>query len=116
MLHGVGYLGFNRIACAELRGDANQKTHNTDLKQISLREVQCREHPSGNVNVKQPPTYQRYPAEVVGDSPHQLQSSDVAHGKTSWLHEVKRSRRLAVWGSRRIIHRVCKLSGRLTRV
>jgi hypothetical protein len=82
-LHDVGRLGSDRIASAEFRGYANQKAHDTDLKQISLREVDGKEQLLCNVQVRQRPTQQAYPAKIVSNSSNQPQSSRVVHGGTS---------------------------------
>jgi hypothetical protein len=70
-------------------GYTNQKANDSDLKQIPLREVHRKEQPRCDIKVHQSPTHQCDPTEIVGDSSNQLQSSEVAHGETSWIGEVK---------------------------
>jgi hypothetical protein len=63
---------FSRIASPQFRGNANQKAQDAHFKQITLREIDGKEHPSGNVEMYQRPAKQSYPAEIVCNSSNQL--------------------------------------------
>jgi hypothetical protein len=86
--HNAGHLVWGGRESAEFRGDTDQETNDTALEQIPLREAYAQEQPCGNVEMYQSPACERYPTEIVGDSSHQLQSSEVAHGNTLRFVEV----------------------------
>jgi hypothetical protein len=64
----------------QLRSHANQEADYAYLKQIPLRQAYADEYPPGDVNVREPPTNEREPTDVIGNSSDQLKSSEVAHG------------------------------------
>ena len=77
----AGYFQSAEVAGSKLRRDANYKTGHANLEQIPLGEVQSHEQFGGDVEMHQSAAHQRDPTNVISESSHQLQTTDVAHGE-----------------------------------